>query len=137
MIKTKNGSRMGMFPNTSIVTSTLIASRNFHAFWSVYVMYVHLYPHNFETLYNNSINSTAVYLNFQINELPKPKYLQQKLSDLRIGTLNDIETATEETSIIEALKKFVNRRVSALPLIDTDGRLKDIYAKFDVIVSID
>lgn len=74
-------------------------------------------------------------IDFQINELPKPKYLQSKLRDLNIGTLNNIETATEDTSIIEALKKFVNRRVSALPIIDTEGRLKDIYAKFDVIVS--
>ncbi|KOB77449.1 AMP-activated protein kinase gamma subunit [Operophtera brumata] len=68
-----------------------------------------------------------------INELPKPAYLQHKLRDLRIGTLSDIETATEESSILEALRKFVNRRVSALPLIDAEGRLKDIYAKFDVI----
>ncbi|CAB3225098.1 unnamed protein product [Arctia plantaginis] len=73
------------------------------------------------------------FLFLYINELPKPAYLQSKLRDLRIGTLNDIETATEETSIIEALRKFVNRRVSALPLIDENGRLKDIYAKFDVI----
>ncbi|CAH2103726.1 unnamed protein product [Euphydryas editha] len=73
------------------------------------------------------------FLFLYINELPKPSYLQCKLRDLRIGTLKDIETATEDTSIIEALRKFVNRRVSALPLIDTEGRLKDIYAKFDVI----
>lgn len=73
------------------------------------------------------------FLFLYINELPKPSYLQCKLRDLRIGTLNDIETATEDTLIIDALRKFVNRRVSALPLIDADGRLKDIYAKFDVI----
>ncbi|XP_047544225.1 uncharacterized protein LOC125076212 [Vanessa atalanta] len=73
------------------------------------------------------------FLFLYINELPKPSYLQCKLRDVRIGTLKDIETATEDTSIIEALRKFVNRRVSALPLIDTEGRLKDIYAKFDVI----
>ncbi|CAG9558661.1 unnamed protein product [Danaus chrysippus] len=73
------------------------------------------------------------FLFLYINELPKPSYLQCKLRDLRIGTLNDIETATEDTSIIQALRKFVNRRVSALPLIDSEGRLKDIYAKFDVI----
>ncbi|XP_047524027.1 uncharacterized protein LOC125062280 isoform X2 [Pieris napi] len=73
------------------------------------------------------------FLFLYINELPKPKYLQNKLRDLKIGTLNNIETATEDTSIIEALRKFVNRRVSALPIIDTEGRLKDIYAKFDVI----
>ncbi|KAI8430698.1 hypothetical protein MSG28_000887 [Choristoneura fumiferana] len=73
------------------------------------------------------------FLFLYINELPKPSYLQCKLRELQIGTLNDIETATEETSIIDALKKFVNRRVSALPLVDAEGRLKDIYAKFDVI----
>uniref|UniRef100_A0A2H1VHA2 SFRICE_020488 n=1 Tax=Spodoptera frugiperda TaxID=7108 RepID=A0A2H1VHA2_SPOFR len=73
------------------------------------------------------------FLFLYINDLPKPSYLQNKLRDLRIGTLNDIETATEDTSIIDALRKFVNRRVSALPLIDSEGRLKDIYAKFDVI----
>ncbi|CAG2059747.1 unnamed protein product [Timema podura] len=52
---------------------------------------------------------------------------------IQIGTYDDIETAFEETSIILALKKFVERRVSALPIVDTEGRLVDIYAKFDVI----
>lgn len=71
----------------------------------------------------------------QINELPKPSYMQNTLRELKIGSYDNIETATEETSIITALHKFVERRVSALPIIDTEGRLVDIYAKFDVIVS--
>jgi len=71
----------------------------------------------------------------QINELPKPSYMQRTLRELKIGTYDNIETATEETTIITALHKFVERRVSALPLIDPEGRLVDIYAKFDVIVS--
>lgn len=62
--------------------------------------------------------------------------MQKKLRELRIGTYENIETADEETSIITALHKFVERRVSALPLVDADGRLVDIYAKFDVIVSV-
>lgn len=61
--------------------------------------------------------------------------MQKKLRELRIGTYENIETANEETSIITALHKFVERRVSALPLVDDEGRLVDIYAKFDVIVS--
>ena len=61
--------------------------------------------------------------------------MQKKLRDLKIGTYDNIETADETTSIITALKKFVERRVSALPLVDNEGRLVDIYAKFDVIVS--
>lgn len=72
---------------------------------------------------------------FKINELPKPSCMQKTLRELRIGTYENIETANEETSIITALHKFVERRVSALPLVDCDGHLVDIYAKFDVIVS--
>lgn len=61
--------------------------------------------------------------------------MQKTLREIRIGTYDNIETADEHTSIITALKKFVERRVSALPLVDSEGRLVDIYAKFDVIVS--
>lgn len=61
--------------------------------------------------------------------------MSKTLRELRIGTYDNIETATEDTTIITALHKFVERRVSALPLVDSDGKLVDIYAKFDVIVS--
>lgn len=80
-------------------------------------------------------NSNTTVIVFQINELPKPSCMQKTLRELRIGTYENIETANEETSIIMALNKFVERRVSALPLVDSDGHLVDIYAKFDVIVS--
>ncbi|XP_067615001.1 5'-AMP-activated protein kinase subunit gamma-1 isoform X8 [Eurosta solidaginis] len=73
------------------------------------------------------------FLFLYINELPKPSYMLKTLRDLKIGTYDNIETADENTSIIMALKKFVERRVSALPLVDSEGRLVDIYAKFDVI----
>lgn len=61
--------------------------------------------------------------------------MSKTLRELRIGTYDNIETATEDTTIITALHKFVERRVSALPLVDSEGKLVDIYAKFDVIVS--
>ncbi|XP_063223688.1 5'-AMP-activated protein kinase subunit gamma-2 isoform X2 [Bacillus rossius redtenbacheri] len=73
------------------------------------------------------------FLFLYINDLPKPSYMNKTLRELHIGTYNDIETAFEDTSIILALKKFVERRVSALPIVDNEGRLVDIYAKFDVI----
>lgn len=62
--------------------------------------------------------------------------MHKTLKELRIGSYENIETASEDTTIILALKKFVERRVSALPVIDAEGRLVDIYAKFDVIVRI-
>lgn len=71
----------------------------------------------------------------KINELPKPSILLKSLRDLNIGTFENIETAKGDTLIIEALNKFVERRISALPIVDDEGKLIDIYAKFDVIVS--
>lgn len=73
------------------------------------------------------------FLFLYINELPKPSYMQKTLREIRIGSYDNIEIATEDTSIITALHKFVDRRVSALPIVDSERRLKDIYAKFDVI----
>lgn len=61
--------------------------------------------------------------------------MNKTIKELKIGTFTNIETASEDTTIILALKKFVERRVSALPIVDSYGRLVDIYAKFDVIVS--
>ena len=42
--------------------------------------------------------------------------------------------ASRDTPLIKALTIFVDHRVSALPIIDKDGKVVDIYAKFDVIV---
>lgn len=68
--------------------------------------------------------------------MPKPSYIYKTLEELRIGTFANIETACQDTSIIDALEKFVERRVSALPMISEEGKLVDIFAKFDVIVSL-
>ncbi|KAK3883525.1 hypothetical protein Pcinc_012159 [Petrolisthes cinctipes] len=73
------------------------------------------------------------FLYLYINELPKPSILQKSLRDMDIGTYDNIQTASQDTLIIEALNKFVRHRISALPIVDADGKLVDIYAKFDVI----
>ena len=71
----------------------------------------------------------------QIHDLPKPGYFERSIGDLDIGTYDNIEVAHNDTPIIEALNKFVNFRISALPIVDDEHKLIDIYAKFDVIVS--
>ena len=43
-----------------------------------------------------------------------------------------IQTATKDTKVIEALNRLVNERVAALPIVDEDGRLINIFSKFDV-----
>merc|ERR1712113_386181 len=73
------------------------------------------------------------FLFLYIHDLPKPSYFHQAIYELGIGTYEDIYTASYDTPIIEALNKFVTKRVSALPIVDEEGKLLDIYAKFDVI----
>jgi len=73
------------------------------------------------------------FLFLYIQDMPQAKFLQQSVMELKIGTYEGVEVAYEETPIIEALHKFVYKRVSALPIVDKEGRLVDIYAKFDVI----
>lgn len=90
-------------------------------------------PNTGNVLYILTHKRILRFLFLYIKELPKPSYMQKTLREIRIGSYDNIETATEDTSIITALHKFVDRRVSALPLVDSEGHLKDIYAKFDVI----
>ena len=41
-----------------------------------------------------------------------------------------------QSKVIEALGLFVKTRVSALPVVSSDNKVLDIYAKFDVLVSV-
>ena len=43
--------------------------------------------------------------------------------------------ANIDTPLYIALNTFLDRRISALPVLDKSGKLVDIYAKFDTIVS--
>uniref|UniRef100_A0A671YXI2 Protein kinase AMP-activated non-catalytic subunit gamma 2 n=1 Tax=Sparus aurata TaxID=8175 RepID=A0A671YXI2_SPAAU len=66
-------------------------------------------------------------------EMPKPAFMKQTLGELGIGTYHDIAFIHPDTPIIKALNIFVERRVSALPVVDESGKVVDIYSKFDVI----
>ncbi|CAJ1072326.1 '-AMP-activated protein kinase subunit gamma-1-like isoform X1 [Xyrichtys novacula] len=66
-------------------------------------------------------------------EMPKPAFMKQTLGELGIGTYNDIAFIHPDTPIIKALNIFVERRISALPVVDESGKVVDIYSKFDVI----
>ncbi|KAK5919578.1 hypothetical protein CgunFtcFv8_023455 [Champsocephalus gunnari] len=66
-------------------------------------------------------------------EIPKPAFMKQTLGELGIGSYRDIAFIRPNTPIIKALNIFVERRVSALPVVDETGKVVDIYSKFDVI----
>uniref|UniRef100_A0A4W5KZM1 Protein kinase, AMP-activated, gamma 2 non-catalytic subunit b n=1 Tax=Hucho hucho TaxID=62062 RepID=A0A4W5KZM1_9TELE len=73
------------------------------------------------------------FLQLFVCEMPKPAFMKQTLGELGIGTYKNIAFIHPDTPIIKALQIFVERRVSALPVVDVSGKVVDIYSKFDVI----
>lgn len=58
--------------------------------------------------------------------------LNATVSDLHLGTYENIATCTMQTPLIDVLNIFEERKISALPIIDDDGTVLDVYEKFDV-----
>ncbi|XP_060681137.1 5'-AMP-activated protein kinase subunit gamma-2a isoform X1 [Hemiscyllium ocellatum] len=73
------------------------------------------------------------FLQLFVSEMPKPAFMKKTLEELGIGTYLNIAFIHPNTPIIKALSIFVERRVSALPVVDESGKVVDIYSKFDVI----
>ncbi|XP_051555247.1 5'-AMP-activated protein kinase subunit gamma-1-like isoform X3 [Myxocyprinus asiaticus] len=73
------------------------------------------------------------FLQLFVCEMPKPAFMRQNLEELGIGTYSNIAFIHPDTPIIKALGIFVERRISALPVVDVAGKVVDIYSKFDVI----
>ncbi|XP_017682006.1 5'-AMP-activated protein kinase subunit gamma-2 isoform X2 [Neopelma chrysocephalum] len=73
------------------------------------------------------------FLQLFMSEMPKPAFMKKNLDELGIGTYHNIAFIHPDTPIIKALNIFVDRRISALPVVDESGKVVDIYSKFDVI----
>nr|XP_020760439.1 5'-AMP-activated protein kinase subunit gamma-3 isoform X6 [Odocoileus virginianus texanus] len=70
---------------------------------------------------------------FQGTLLPRPSFLSRTIQDLGIGTFRDLAVVLETAPILTALDIFVDRRVSALPVINEAGQVVGLYSRFDVI----
>jgi 5'-AMP-activated protein kinase regulatory gamma subunit len=53
--------------------------------------------------------------------IPKPRYLQKRIEEVDIGTFKQIATVRETDTVYDALAIFVQRRVSALPVVNEEG----------------
>ncbi|CAN9506203.1 unnamed protein product [Ophioblennius macclurei] len=73
------------------------------------------------------------FLQLFVCEMPMPAFMKQTLEELGVGTFANIAFIHPDTPLITALSVFTHRRVSALPVVDRNGKVVDIYSKFDVI----
>lgn len=60
--------------------------------------------------------------------LPKPRFLQKTIQELGIGTFRDIALVIDSAPVYTALEIFVDRRVSALPVVNEKGVGKSLAA---------
>lgn len=73
------------------------------------------------------------FLYLYIYDLPNPAFMKKSIAELGIGSYDNIAVAQKNTPLIEALNIFVSKRISALPVVDENGKVVEIYSKFDVI----
>ncbi|KAM3933632.1 5'-AMP-activated protein kinase subunit gamma-1 [Leptodactylus fuscus] len=90
-------------------------------------------PDSGNTLYILTHKRILKFLKLFMSEMEKPSFVKQTLRELKIGTYDNIAMVHPNTPVYVALGIFVQRRVSALPVVDDSGRVVDIYSKFDVI----
>lgn len=86
-----------------------------------------------DVLYVLSHKRILRFLFVYLNEFPELTFFQKTLTELKIGTYDDITSITDETSIKEAFQLLLEKGVSALPILDQEGKLLDVYAKYDVL----
>jgi len=60
--------------------------------------------------------------------------LQRTLQELNIGNYKDIVTARVDTPLIQVIENFKTHRISAIPILDENDRVLDVYEKYDVML---
>jgi 5'-AMP-activated protein kinase regulatory gamma subunit len=73
------------------------------------------------------------FLYLYIYDLPQPQFIHQTLDELKIGTYENLILIDLQSKLIEVLRKFQSLRISALPVVDSEKRLHDVYSKFDIM----
>jgi 5'-AMP-activated protein kinase regulatory gamma subunit len=116
-----------MYPDSSLFDAASILIRN-----KIHRLPI-IDPSDGNVLYIMTQKPMLKFLYKFFPRLDQVSILHRTILDAGVGTFNKIKVATEETKIIEALNDFVEERISALPIVDSEGKLVNIYSKFDVI----
>lgn len=94
----------------------------FHFHWSAAPWWLVWYP---DALWS-PWTCPGLVCSLQMCEIPKPAFMKQTLGELGIGTYHEIAFIHPDTPIIKALNIFVEKRVSALPVVDESGKIINI-----------
>lgn len=86
-----------------------------------------------DVLYILSHKRILRFLFVYLNEFPELTFFHKTITDLKIGTYDEIVSVTDNTSIKTAFQLLLDKNISALPVLDENGMLLDVYAKYEVL----
>lgn len=90
-------------------------------------------PTTGDVLYILSHKRILRFLFVYLNEFPELTFFHKTLVELKIGTFEDIASVTDDAPIKTAFQLLLEKDISALPVLDENGTLIDVYAKYEVL----
>lgn len=64
-------------------------------------------------------------LKFVAVNVGETQKLRKPLKEIRLGTYHDIVTASMDTPVIDVIHKLVERSISSVPIVNSEGRIQD------------
>ncbi|XP_061571422.1 5'-AMP-activated protein kinase subunit gamma-1 isoform X3 [Cololabis saira] len=124
------------YPNQLLISISPEASL-FDAIYSLLKYKIHrlpvIDPESGNVLHILTHKRILKFLHIFGKKVPKPAFIHKQIQELGIGTFKNIATVQQSASLYEALSIFVERRVSALPVVDDQDKVVALYSRFDVI----
>jgi len=75
-------------------------------------------------------------LKFVAANCKEAKKLRKPLSELNIGTYDDLAIADMNTPVYQVIHSFFKKRVASVPIVDAEGLLMNVYEAVDVLALI-
>ncbi|ODH13108.1 hypothetical protein ACO22_07596 [Paracoccidioides brasiliensis] len=75
-------------------------------------------------------------LKFVAVNVSETQKLRKPLQEINLGTYDDIVTATMDTPVIDVIHKLVERSISSVPIINSEGVVYNVFEAVDVITLI-
>ncbi|KAK2773733.1 AMP-activated serine/threonine-protein kinase regulatory subunit [Emmonsiellopsis sp. PD_33] len=75
-------------------------------------------------------------LKFVAMNITETQKLRKSLKEINLGTYDDVVTATMDTPVIDVIHKLVERSISSVPIINSEGVVYNVFEAVDVITLI-
>ncbi|KAI8813115.1 hypothetical protein BJ742DRAFT_521528 [Cladochytrium replicatum] len=61
------------------------------------------------------------------------EHMSKTVGELKIGTYGNIAVASPTSQIVDILRLFIKHKISAVPIVDENNNVLDVYEKIDVL----